>query len=408
MVEYSLMRSFGICFVVLSLWISSCTVPAPSNPEKTPVIPPPLLDTPFVPRPSRTKFTSCEPAVASSSHGTVPAFPSPFPTSSPSALNLTLRWLADQRGMYIGAAGDASHYSDPEYVRLLTQEFNMVAVENAMKWQVLHPEPDRYDFSAGDALVAFSQIYRMAVYGHVLVWDYGYPAWVTEGDRTRDEWIQLLCTHVKTVASHFRGQIYAWDVVNEAFENDGTLRKTIWMQAIGPEYIAMAFQWAREADPDALLILNDHYGEGLNAKSEAIYSLVQGLLKMGAPIDGVGMQMHLWLWGPPTSDELEANMQRLAGLDLDVHITEMDVRTQLSSDSEEMKMEAQADVYRQTLAACLATQRCKVFVTWGLTDRYSWIPNSTGQPDAPLLFDENGQPKPAYFAIRDLLKNYPP
>ncbi len=125
---------------------------------------------------------------------------------------------------------------------------------------------------------------------------------------------------------------------------------------------------------------------------------------MGVPIDGVGMQMHLWLWGPPTSDELEANMLRLAALDLDVHITEMDVRTQLSSDSDEVEMEAQAEIYRQALAACLATQRCKVFVTWGLTDRYSWIPNSTGQPDSPLLFDENGQPKPAYFAIRDLLQ----
>jgi endo-1,4-beta-xylanase len=313
--------------------------------------------------------------------------------------------MADQHGMYIGAAGDASQYSDPEYVRLLTQEFNMVAAENAMKWQVLHPEPDRYDFSAGDALVAFAKIHHLAVYGHVLVWDYGYPAWVAEGNRSRDEWIQLLCTHVKTVASHYRGQIYAWDVVNEAFENNGTLRKTLWMQAIGPEYIAMAFQWARESDPGALLILNDHFGEGLNAKSEAIYALVQGLLQMGVPIDGVGMQMHLWLWGPPTSQELEANMQRLADLDLDVHITEMDVRTQLSLDNEEMKLAAQADTYRQAFAACLATQRCKVFVTWGLTDRYSWIPGYTGSPDAPLLFDENGQPKPAYFAIQDLLKN---
>ena len=114
----------------------------------------------------------------------------------------------------------------------------------------------------------------------------------------------------------------------------------------------MAFQWAREADPGALLILNDHFGEGLNDKSEGIYSLVQGLLQMGVPIDGVGMQMHLWLWGPPTSQELETNMQRLADLDLDVHITEMDVRTQLSSDSEEMKLAIQADTYRKAFT-CL-------------------------------------------------------
>jgi endo-1,4-beta-xylanase len=307
--------------------------------------------------------------------------------------------------MYVGAAGDASQLSDPNYAQLLAKEFNMVAAENAMKWQVLHPEPYHYDFSLGDALVAFAQANHMAVYGHVLVWDYGYPTWVVEGNRSRNEWIKLLCTHVKTVAAHFRGQVYAWDVVNEAFENDGTLRNTIWMKVIGPEYIAMAFQWAREADPGALLILNDHFGEGLNDKSEAIYALVKGLLQMGVPIDGVGMQMHLWLWGPPASQELEANMRRLADLDLDVHITEMDVRTQPSTDSEEVKIAAQADAYHRAFAACMAISRCKVFVTWGLTDRYSWIPSFTGYPDTPLLFDEKGQPKPAYFTIRDLLTN---
>ncbi len=371
-----------------------------------------IIDTPSVPRASKTNFPTCEPSPASLIQPAPTVHTPTAPQGAESSVSassiptLTLRELADKRNIYIGAAGDASQFADPEYAKLLSREFNMVAAENAMKWQVLHPEPDRYDFSAGDALVSFAKSQQMAVYGHVLVWDYGYPSWVSEEERSRDAWIQLLCTHVKTVVSHYRGQIYAWHVVNEVVNNDGSLRNTLWMKTIGPEYIAMTFQWAREADPGALLILNDHFGEGLNVKSEAIYSLVKGLLQMGVPIDGVGMQMHLWLWGPPTSQELETNMQRLADLDLDVHITEMDVRTQLSSDSIEVKMAVQADTYRQVLAACLITKRCKVFVTWGLTDRYSWIPAFTGKPDVPLLFDVNGQPKPAYYAIRDLLR-YP-
>jgi len=256
----------------------------------------------------------------------------------------------------------------------------------------------------GDALVAFAGTNNLAIYGHVLVWDYGYPVWVTESTRTRDEWIQLLCKHIKTVVSHYRGQIYAWDVVNEAFNNDGSLRNILWMRVIGPEYIAMAFQWAREADPNVYLILNDHFAEGMNSKSESIYALVKGLLQDGVPLDGVGMQMHLWLWGPPTPDELFMNMSRLTDLDLDIHITEMDLRMNLSSDSEMVKMNAQADTYRKVFGTCLAVPRCKVFVTWGLTDKYSWIPDYTGYPDAPLLFNENFQPKPAYYAILELLE----
>jgi endo-1,4-beta-xylanase len=243
----------------------------------------------------------------------------------------------------------------------------------------------------------------MAVRGHVLVWDLQMPDWVTGSERPRREWIQILCTHIKTVVSHYRGQIYAWDVVNEAVNADGTLRNTFWMQAIGPEYIAMAFQWAREADPSARLFYNDNGGEGLNTKSQAIYMLVNGLQGSGIPIDGVGLQMHTAIYVAPSFSALTENMLRLSELGMEIHITEMDVRLQHAADSSEVKLRAQAETYRQVLSACLSVENCRAFVTWGLTDRVSWIPSWTGTPDAPLLFDESGAPKPAYQAVRELL-----
>ena len=317
-----------------------------------------------------------------------------------------MRLLAKQRNLFIGAATDPGYLqNDSAASQLLAREFNMLVPEVAMKWEVIHPEPERYDFTRGDALVTYARQHGMAVRGHVLVWDLQMPAWVTDGQFTRQEWMQILCSHIKSVVGHYRGQIYAWDVVNEAVNQDGTLRNTFWMSKLGPEYIAMAFQWAREADPNAKLFYNDNGGEGLNPKSQAIYALVQGLQQTGVPVDGVGMQMHTWLDGAPPAADLSANMQRLADLGLEIHITEMDVRLQNSTSDTVTKLEEQADLYRQVLSVCLSVTSCKAFLTWGLTDRYSWIPGFTGKPDAPLLFDKDGLPKPAYFAIVKLLAN---
>jgi endo-1,4-beta-xylanase len=320
----------------------------------------------------------------------------PYPSPS-------LRELAEARDFFVGTAATPWLYAEEADARMLSQQFNMIASENAMKWEIIHPEPDRYDFSQGDALVAFAARYNMAFFAHVLVWDLQMPAWVTEAEHTRAEWVQILCTHIKTVVGHYQGQIYAWDVVNEAINNDGSLRNTFWLRKIGPEHVAMAFQWAREADPAALLFYNDNEGEGLNAKSQAIYSLMRSLKESGIPIDGVGLQMHTALYMAPSPSALRANIQRLGDLGLEVHITEMDVKLQMSRDDEQTRLEAQAETYRQVVAACLSETNCKAFITWGMTDQYSWIPWWTGNPDAPLLFDEEGNPKPAFYAVQEQL-----
>ncbi|MBN2547601.1 MAG: endo-1,4-beta-xylanase [Anaerolineales bacterium] len=396
---------------ILAVLTAACVrdLPAPASlPTAAPIQPtaqtlPPSQPTPtkYVPAQGKTLFPSCQ--LDPNAVQTLVPPEAPAPSAAAAAgKSATLRSLAEQRGLNFGTSVGAGSFNKPAEVELLTRQFNMLAVENAMKWEVIHPEPERYDFSEADQIVAFARANGMSVYAHVLVWENQLSPWLVERAYSRDELIDLLCRHIKTVVGRYRGQVYAWDVVNEAFDPDGTLRNNLWTRGIGPEVIAMAFQWAREADPDALLIYNDVAGEGMNQKSQAIYALAQGLLKLGAPLDGIGMQMHVWLDGPPTQQELSENMQRLADLGLQVHITEMDVRTQYSSLSEAEKLTAQAEFYASAMRACLGASNCTTFVVWGLTDAHSWIPYFYG-PDIPLLFDGNYQPKAAYFALLEAL-----
>jgi endo-1,4-beta-xylanase len=330
----------------------------------------------------------------------------PTPTVNPRP---SLRSLAEAHGLLVGTAVAPGWLEDATYAEFLTREFNTVTPENSMKFEVVHPEPDRYDFREGDAIVEFARQNGLKVRGHTLVWGNQLPKWLLEGDYTREQWIEILREHITTVVGRYRGAnndhtVIAWDVVNEAVGQQGELFDNFWLQRIGPEYIPLAFQFAHEADPEALLFYNDNAGEGLNPKSQGIYNLVQGLVKSGVPIDGVGLQMHTFINAAPSTLELATNMKRLGDLGLQVQITEMDVRTQYSPASLPEKLKEQANVYRQVMAACLQSPTCSGFSTWGLTDRYSWIPGFTGKPDYPLLFDENYQPKPALEALLELLQ----
>jgi endo-1,4-beta-xylanase len=329
----------------------------------------------------------------------------PTPAVTPTATPVpTLRTLAHERGIGIGAAvGPQFLRDEPLYAETLAREFTMLTLENAMKFGPVHPEPDRYDFTDADFIVDFAEAHDMRVRGHTLVWHNQLPAWLTERSWTREELIDILREHITTVVGHYRGRVAAWDVVNEAIADDGSLRDTIWLRGIGPEYVDLAFRWAHEADPDALLFYNDYAAEGLGPKSDAVYALVQGLLQRGVPIDGVGLQMHVSLRWPPDPEAVAANMARLGALGLQVHVTEMDVRIQDGVGTTEERLAAQAGIYRDMVEVCLESSACKAFVTWGFTDRHSWIPAFTGQPDAPLLFDESYRPKPAYYAIMDAL-----
>lgn len=320
--------------------------------------------------------------------------------------NNRLRTLFKQRGIGIGTAVQMQVLrNDQSYRDLLVRHFDWVTPEYEMKFESLHPEPNRDDFTLADGIVAFAKEHDLQVRGHTLVWHESLPNWLREGQWTRDELIALLRQHINTVMTHYRGQVNVWDVVNEAISDDSSLpRNTIWLRVIGKEYIEMAFRFAHEADPKARLFYNDYGGEELGQKSDAIYTLVKDLRQRNVPIDGVGLQMHVGIKNPPNPVKVAANIKRLNELGLEVQVTEMDVKISDGTGTQTERLIAQADVYRNMIEVCLSAQNCKGFAVWGVNDRYSWLPRFLNKPDAPLIFDELSRPKPAYKAIVEVFK----
>lgn len=320
----------------------------------------------------------------------------------------TLRGWADQRKFEIGAAVSIPALeSDEPYRELLAREFNTVVPENVMKWDATEPQQGKFTFEDGDKLVEFAEQNKMRVRGHTLVWHQALPDWVAKGEWTKETLSEALRQHVSGVASHYKGKIYAWDVVNEAVGDSGEMRGSLWSNVIGPEYIEIAFRAADEADPDALLFYNDYGAEMISPKADAVYELVKDLKARGVPIDGVGMQMHTSLDDYVDQTSLQLNIKRIAALGLIVHITEMDVR--IPDDFTPEQVQAQAKIYADVLRGCLAEPACQAVLVWGVNDKYSWIPQQYPGLGAGLLFDEAYQSKPAYQEwIKVLSEKEPP
>jgi endo-1,4-beta-xylanase len=335
------------------------------------------------------------------------AFAAALAGAIPAATADTLRGLAQSAGLQFGTAVDVEALDrDAAYARLLAREFDLVTPENAMKFSVVHPERDRYDFNQADALVAFAEAHGMQVNGHVLVWHQQLPDWLTQGHFSRDELKAILREHIQTLVSRYRGRVVSWDVAAEAVGEDGRLSDTFWSRGIGPDYLDLAFRWAHEADPQARLRYNDYGGEGAGAKADGIYDLMIALRCKGTPIHGIGLQMHLSLQDAPRARDVRINMKRLAALGLATHITEMDVMLAMPPTAADLR--AQATLYRDMLQACLVVPQCRSFSTWGATDRYSWIPDFFPGRGAALLFDANGRPKPAARSLVRLLRAVAP
>lgn len=334
--------------------------------------------------------------------------PNPSPISAGEPSEIPLRVLGQKRGIAIGTAVDtASFQVDANYRAVLAREFDMLVPENAWKFEEVHPTPNRYDFREVDTLMEFAKANHMQVRGHPLVWHYSLPKWVDKGNFSREELLEILHNHINTVVGRYRGQIPIWDVVNEAMNRDGSLRDTIWLRNIGPEYIDLAFRWVHEADPQALLFYGDYSAEEINQKSDGIYTLVSGLLQRGVPIDGVGFQSHLGLSYLPDMDSLARNFRRFNDLGLQVQFTELDMKIQDGQNGLEERLVEQARAYGNLLRVCLEAKKCTALITWGFTDRYTWIANATGEVEAPLIFDASYRPKPAYEALHKLLSSNP-
>jgi len=249
-----------------------------------------------------------------------------------------------------------------------------------------------------DDIIRWCTAHDVTMKGHPLAWNYVDPRWLPADPLAA---MGLQMDRIERCVKRFAGDIDIWDVVNEAVAGDGSLTDTIWLRGIGPEYIDMAFRWAHEADPDALLFYNDWGGEGQGPKCDAIHALVRDLWQRGVPIHGVGLQMHVGLDACPEPQDVAANMERLAALGLEVQITEMDVRIEMPATQE--KLDEQARVYRDMLQVCLSADNCTGFVLWGFTDSHSWIPDFFQGCGAALIFDEAYDPKPGCNALMDVL-----
>ncbi len=311
----------------------------------------------------------------------------------------TLRNLADARGVYMGAAVAPIFYdsTEPDYGIVLAREYNMLVAENIMKWSSLSSGRGKFSFAAADAMVAFAEKHKQAVRGHVLVWHEQVPSWVLT-IKDKDEMRAVLKEQVQTVAKHFKGKVFAWDVLNEAILEDGSFRKTPFYNLLGESFIADVFRWAREADPTAKLFYNDYNTDGINPKSIAVYEMVKKLKAQGVPIDGVGFQAHVDSNFNVVQQRSLENLQRFRNLGLEVQMTEVDVLLAGNAPKAE-RLVAQAKVYGDLLRTCLAV-KCTAFITWGFTDAFSWR-----AANSPLPFDSDYQPKPAYFALLEVLKN---
>ena len=313
-----------------------------------------------------------------------------------------LRALGARTGRRIGAAVQSGYLAnEPDYVATLVRELDAMTAEFEALWTVLHPAPAVYAFDALDAIADFAAAHGMLLRAHHLVWDLYYPDYLNA--LSPEELRIELEDHIRTVAGRYRGRIATWVVVNEAVNYfSAGLKPSIWLDKLGPDYIADAFRIAHEADPDAELFYNDVFAENVGPKSDFIYAMVQDLIAQGVPIHGVGFQMHHFFGGPAPAT-LRQNLQRFVDLGLRVQLTEIDVLTGSFPGELADRLREQATVYHDIVAVCVAVAGCDAMTFWGFTDKHSWIDTFFAPNLYPLPFDTAYRPKPAYLGVRDAL-----
>lgn len=334
---------------------------------------------------------------------------------------------------YFGAAVNTAQYmqEDQRALPLLKGDFNSITPENDMKWMYIHPQPDSFNFVDTDKFVEFGEANDMFIVGHTLVWHSQTPRWVffhEDGSMlSRDELLERMRKHIHTVVGRYKGRINGWDVVNEALNEDGTMRNSLWYQIIGEDFVAKAFEFANEADPEAELYYND-FNMHQPDKADGAVRLVKSIQDQGIRVTGIGMQGH-WGLDYPTPEQLEASIEKFGALGI-VAVTELDMDVLPSASGyqgadvsrrEELRAElnpyteglsdsvqqAQTDQYKMFFEMFLKHSEVVNRVTmWGVTDGDSWkngwpIP---GRTNYPLLYDRDGKPKPAVDAIIDLVK----
>ncbi len=311
-------------------------------------------------------------------------------TNNASAATTLGASAAERGGRYFGTAVAANKLNDGAYTTILNREFNQVTPENEMKIDATEPNQNQFSYGAADQIVNYARQRGMRVKGHTLAWHSQQPGWMQQmsGSTLR----AAMVNHVRQVATHFRGQVFSWDVVNEAFDDGGQgARRNSNLQQTGNDWIEVAFREARSADPNAKLCYNDYNTDNWSsAKTQAVYRMVQDFRNRGVPIDCVGFQAH-FTGGSNYPSNFRTTLSSFAALGVDVQVTELDIRN------------APSDAYRNVTNDCLAVSRCTGITVWGIRDSDSWRSG-----ESPLLFNSSGGKKAAYDAVLAALNNGQP
>ena len=335
----------------------------------------------------------------------------------------SLKQHGKKHGIFAGCAVGARQLHDNTFTALVAGQYDMVVCENAMKFGPISPKPGAYNWTDADALVNFAEAHKMKVRGHNFVWHAQLPSWF-KATATKDNAKQIMVDHIRALGGRYKGKIHSWDVVNEAINVEdgmpGGLRKSPWYELIGPGYLELAYKTAREVDPKAKLTYNE-YGiendsEGDAKKRAATLALLKRFKANGTPIDALGIQSHIHA-GPGQTygkglRELIAGAQELG---LEVYLTELDVNDDgVQDDDPAVRDRAVADVYRDYLGIALDNKAVKAVLTWGVTDRDTWLnglkehrEKKPNRRERPLPFDDNFKPAAAFFPIRDAFDKAP-
>jgi endo-1,4-beta-xylanase len=349
------------------------------------------------------------------------------PSSGHAEETLALRKLAAEKGLLYGTTISAGQISgDPRFVDLVLQQTGLVVAENDMKWQDMNRGArGDDDYSPADTVAAFALENDLALRGHNLLWYYRTPNWFFDLE-SRQEIERAIVERIRGLAGRYRGMVHSWDVVNEPIEpKDGRpdgLRTGVFLEMFGPDYLALAYRTARETDPAARLVVNEYDLEldtpEQEARRTALINLLERMRASGTPVDAVGVQAHLsCAGGPPFSAaRLRRFLAELADLGLTIQITELDVTDENAPAEEAVRDRLVADTYSRFLETALDEPAVKMVVTWGLSDRHSWIVRKEtheskwrgdGMPSRPLPFDADLKPKPAFDAIAQAFVHAP-
>lgn len=323
------------------------------------------------------------------------------------AANAQLHKLAVAAGkLYFGSATDNSELDDTAYTAILSDadEFGQITPGNTQKWQYTEPTEGTFSYDEGDVIVDFAQNNSQIVRCHNLVWYSQLPSWVSSGSWTNETLTSAMTTHITNEVTHYKGECYAWDVVNEALsdDGDGSFRDNVFYENIGEYYIPIAFSTAAAADPDAKLYYNDYSIEFTGAKLTAALGVVDLIQGAGVQIDGVGLQGHFIVGSVGSASSLASVLEQFTAKGVDVAYTEVDVRHE-SVPADSTAIEQQATDYANVVSACLQVEGCVGITIWDFDDKYSWIPSTfEGQGEA-CLYDDNLSKKPAWTSVSSVL-----